>query len=118
LNLHSTTHILMRILELSFNYINNCSSDHAMDGTRKAKDKQCQGWHQGWLLLELHHSILNDHFLGKGRRTMPSDQKAQSIEQELSKQIAILEKIVTAIKLQEVLVSQRNAIREIEENIG
>ena len=50
---------------------------------------------------------------------MPSDQKAQSIEQELSKQIDILEKIVTAIKFQEeVLVSQRNAIREIEENMG
>lgn len=86
---------------------------------RHGWNKESQGWYQGWFLLELHHNILNEHFLGKGRRTMPSDQKAQSIEQELSKQIAILEKIVTAIKLQEeVLVSQRNAIREIEENMG
>ncbi len=50
---------------------------------------------------------------------MSSDQKTQSIEQELAKQIDVLEEIVTAIKLQEeVLVLQRNAIREIEENMG
>ena len=42
----------------------------------------------------------------------------QTVEQALAKQIAVLEKIVVAIKLQEeVLVSQRNAIREIEKNM-
>jgi len=46
---------------------------------------------------------------------MPSDQTA---EQDLAKQIAVLEKIVSAIELQEEkLISQRNAIREIEKNM-
>ncbi len=50
---------------------------------------------------------------------MPSDQKAQTLEQKLAKQIVNLEKIVAAIKSHEdLLVSQRNAIREIEENMG
>ena len=42
----------------------------------------------------------------------------QTVEQELAKQIAVLEKIVSAIELQEErLISQRNAIREIEKNM-
>lgn len=49
---------------------------------------------------------------------MPSDQKDQILEQDLAKQIATLEKIVTTIELQEEkLISQRNAIREIEKNM-
>ncbi len=49
---------------------------------------------------------------------MGIEQMDQTVEQELAKQIAVLEKIVVAIKLQEeVLVSQRNAIREIEKNM-
>ncbi len=42
----------------------------------------------------------------------------QTVEQDLAKQIAVLEKIVSAIELQEEkLISQRNAIREIEKNM-
>ncbi len=49
---------------------------------------------------------------------MGIEQIDQTVEQELAKQIAVLEEIVAAIKLQEeVLVSQRNAIREIEKNM-
>ncbi len=49
---------------------------------------------------------------------MGIEQMDQTVEQELAKQIAVLEEIVAAIKLQEeVLVSQRNAIREIEKNM-
>lgn len=49
---------------------------------------------------------------------MPSDQKDQTLDQDLAKQIAALEKIVTEIELKEgKLVSQKNAIRAIEINI-
>ena len=49
---------------------------------------------------------------------MGIEQKDQTVEQELAKQIAVLEEIVAAITLQEeVLVSQRNTIREIGENM-
>ncbi len=49
---------------------------------------------------------------------MGIEQMDQTVEQELAKQIAVLEELVAAIKLQEeVLVSQRNAIRKIEKNM-
>jgi hypothetical protein len=49
---------------------------------------------------------------------MPSDQKDQTREQALAKQIAALEKIVAAIELQEKkLKSQKETIRAIEINI-
>ena len=42
----------------------------------------------------------------------------QTVEQDSAKQITVLEKIVSAIELQEEkLISQRNAIREIEKNM-
>ena len=49
---------------------------------------------------------------------MGIEQMDQTVEQDLAKQIAVLEKIVSAIELQEEkLISQRNAIREIEKNM-
>ncbi len=49
---------------------------------------------------------------------MGIEQMDQTVEQELAKQIDVLEEIVAELKLQEeLLVSQRNGIREIEKNM-